>query len=94
MDIGVNQRCLGAVEADALAKRILEQEPSAWNEQLLRQQMYEVHKDTESIVLLFCDEEWPEGACEPALACLPKAEASLGLGGGAFDPWTRVSAAG
>ncbi len=61
MDIGVNQRCLGAVEADALAKRILEQEPSAWNEQLLRQQMYEVHKDTESIVLLFCDAEWPEG---------------------------------
>ena len=28
-------------------------------EQALRQQSYEVHRDTQSIVMLFCDEEWP-----------------------------------
>ena len=61
MDIGVDQRCLGAVEMQALKERILEQEPAAWAEQAIRQQTYEVHKDTESIVLLFCDESWPKG---------------------------------
>lgn len=61
MDIGVPQKRLGPVDSDALRARILEQEPAAWREQLLRQQEYEVHKDTESIVLLFCDEEWPDG---------------------------------
>jgi hypothetical protein len=45
----------------ALKARILEQEPEAWAEQALRQQMYEVHQDTESIVMLFCDESWPDG---------------------------------
>lgn len=61
MDIEVPQRCLGSVDIAALKERILAQEPDAWQEQLLRQQTYEVHKDTESIVMLFCDESWPEG---------------------------------
>ena len=61
MDIGVDQRCLGAVEIQSLKERILAQEPSVWAEQALRQQTYEVHKDTESIVMLFCDESWPKG---------------------------------
>lgn len=61
MDIGVPQKCLGPVDAESLRARILEQEPAVWKEQLLRQQEYEVHKDTESIVMLFCDEEWPDG---------------------------------
>ena len=61
MDIEVPQRCLGAVDIAALKERILAQEPEAWKEQLVRQQTYEVHKDTESIVMLFCDESWPEG---------------------------------
>ena len=61
MDIDVPVRDLGAVDASALAERILTQEAAAWNEDLSRQQTYEVHKDTESIVMLFCEEEWPDG---------------------------------
>jgi len=45
----------------ALKERILAQEPEAWREQAVRQQLYEVHKDTESIVMLFCEESWPDG---------------------------------
>jgi hypothetical protein len=61
MDIKVEQKCLGPIDIEVLRSRILEQEPQAWHENLLRQQVYEVHRDTESIVMLFCDEEWPEG---------------------------------
>ena len=61
MDIGVEQKLLGKVDIDALRDSILSQDDLAWQEQALRQQNYEVHKDTESIVMLFCDEEWPEG---------------------------------
>lgn len=61
MDIDVDQRCLGPVDMAAIRERILAQEPSAWTEQALRQQSYEVHKDTESIVMLFCEESWPDG---------------------------------
>ena len=61
MDIGVDQRDLGPVDMEALRERVLAQEPAAWAEQAIRQQMYEVHRDTESIVMLFCDEGWPEG---------------------------------
>ena len=61
MDIEVPQRRLGAVDITALKQRILDQEPEAWDEQTIRQQTYEVHKDTQSIVMLFCDESWPDG---------------------------------
>ncbi len=61
MDFGDQQRCLGDVDVAALSDRILQQDQAAWEEQALRQQTYEVHKDTESIVMLFCDEEWPDG---------------------------------
>jgi hypothetical protein len=61
MDIEVPLRRLGEVDMQALRDAILAQEPSAWNEQLLRQQDYDVHRETESIVLLFCDEDWPDG---------------------------------
>jgi hypothetical protein len=61
MDFGEDQRCLGPVDIQELSGRILSQEPAAWTEQALRQQMYEVHQDTESIVMLFCDESWPDG---------------------------------
>ena len=43
MDIEVEQRCVGEVDIQALSDRILAQEPEAWQEQLLRQQTYEVH---------------------------------------------------
>lgn len=61
MDIEVPVKPLGDVDADALRARILEQEREAWLEDLGRQQTYEVHRDTESIVMLFCDEDWPNG---------------------------------
>ncbi len=61
MDIDVDQRCLGAVDIRELKARLLAQEPAAWAEQTIRQQTYEVHRDTESIVMLFCDESWPAG---------------------------------
>ena len=60
MDIDVEQKCLGEVDIQALSDRILAQGPEAWAEQEIRQQSYEVHQDTESIVMLFCDESWPE----------------------------------
>jgi len=61
MNIDGAQRLLGEVDIQELKQRILAQEPEAWTEQTIRQQMYEVHKDTESIVMLFCDESWPDG---------------------------------
>ena len=60
MDIGVEQKCLGEVDIQALSDCVLAQEPEAWTEQAVRQQTYEVHQDTESIVMLFCDEGWPK----------------------------------
>lgn len=61
MDIGVDQKCLGMVDVQALTDTILAQDQSVWIEQAIRQQLYEVHRDTESIVMLFCDESWPDG---------------------------------
>jgi hypothetical protein len=61
MDFGDDQRCLGQIDMQALGERILSQEPEVWAEQAIRQQKYEVHRDTESIVMLFCDESWPDG---------------------------------
>jgi hypothetical protein len=61
MDIGVEQKCLGQVDIGPLRDQILAQPPAAWREQLSRQQTYEVHRDTESIVMLFCEESWPDG---------------------------------
>lgn len=61
MDIGVEQKCLGQIDITELRERILAQPRDAWEEQAIRQQSYEVHQDTESIVMLFCDESWPEG---------------------------------
>lgn len=60
MDIDVNHRCLGEFDSRALRDRILAQPAEAWTEQAIRQQTYEVHRDTQSIVMLFCDEGWPD----------------------------------
>lgn len=59
MDIDVAQKCLGELDIGLLKETILAQEATAWSEQTHRQQVYEVHRYTESIVLLFCDNEWP-----------------------------------
>jgi hypothetical protein len=60
MDFGNRVRSLGAVDAAPLRDRILTQPPEAWTEFGLRQRAYDVHHDTESIVLVFCDEAWPD----------------------------------
>ena len=54
-------RELGAVDSDALISSILAQEDAAWHEQQHRQKAYEVHRDTESMVMVFAEETaWPE----------------------------------
>ena len=60
MDFGNRERSLGAVDVGPLRDRILAQPPEAWTEFGLRQRTYDVHHDTESVVLVFCDEAWPD----------------------------------
>ena len=50
---------LGTLDIDALRDIILAQDREAWLEQQHRQDAYEEHRATESIVLIFCD-GWPE----------------------------------
>ena len=48
------------MDVEPLRVRILAQEESAWYEQKLRQNEYDVHRYTESIVLVFTDGSgWP-----------------------------------
>ena len=61
MDIDTRIRELGAVDSGPLAAAILAQDEEAWREQEHRQRAYEVHQDTESMVLVFTEESaWPE----------------------------------
>jgi hypothetical protein len=60
MDIGVPIRNFGQVAMQALADAILAQNEAAWSENVQRQNDYEVHEQTRSIVLLFADVgAWP-----------------------------------
>jgi quercetin dioxygenase-like cupin family protein len=60
MDIEVPIRCFGKVDMEPLAEAILAQDEAAWNENVQRQQDYEVHEQTRSIVLLFAEvKDWP-----------------------------------
>ena len=60
MDIDVPLRELGAIDTTALREAILSQEEAAWHEDEYRQQSYEVHDQTQSIVLVFTDgSNWP-----------------------------------
>lgn len=61
MDIGIPLRELGAVNVDALREVILSQDDEAWKEDKFRQEAFEVHHATESIVMLFVEiDRWPE----------------------------------
>ena len=61
MDIEAPLRELGPVDMAALQDAILGQEEAAWSEHSYRQQEYDVHKDTASIVLVFTHgENWPQ----------------------------------
>ena len=61
MDIGIPLRELGAVDSTPLIEAVLAQEEAAWLEDKYRQEAFEVHHSTQSIVLLFVDmDRWPD----------------------------------
>lgn len=61
MNIGTPLRELGPVDSSALRDSVLSQEAPAWNEDKYRQEAFEVHHATQSIVLLFVDiARWPD----------------------------------
>ena len=61
MNIDSLIRNLGPVDNEALVEAVLGQEEEAWREDRYRQQAYEVHRQTESIVLIFAHlDRWPE----------------------------------
>ena len=55
MNIGIPLRDLGAIDIAPLREAILAQPAEAWLEQTRRQQDYDVHRYTQSIVLVFTD---------------------------------------
>jgi hypothetical protein len=60
MDIGSPIRCCGELDVAPLAAAIAAQGEEAWNEHEHRQKDYEVHRQTQSIVLLFAElAHWP-----------------------------------
>ncbi len=60
MKIDTPLRKLGEVDSTPLRERILAQEEAAWHEDSYRQKVYDVHRETESIVLVFTHgENWP-----------------------------------
>ena len=60
MDIDIPLRELGPIDSDALREAILAQDEIAWNEDKYRQEEFEVHHATESIVLVFVViDKWP-----------------------------------
>lgn len=61
MNIDTPLRELGGFDSTALRDAILAQGDEAWNEDNYRQEQFEVHHATQSIVMLFVDlERWPE----------------------------------
>lgn len=61
MNIDKPLRKLGSFDSSALREAILLQEDDAWNEDKYRQEQFEVHHATQSIVVLFVDlDRWPE----------------------------------
>jgi hypothetical protein len=59
MNIDTSLRELGSIDVTPLQQAILAQDDAAWLEQTHRQQTYDVHYNTQSIVLVFCD-GWPD----------------------------------
>jgi len=59
MDIEGSLRELGPVGSGPLIEAILAQDEESWKENQYRQQEYDVHTQTESLVMVFCD-GWPE----------------------------------
>ena len=59
MDIDGSLRELGPVDSAGLIQAVLAQDEEAWKDNQHRQQAYDVHYQTESLVMIFCD-GWPE----------------------------------
>ncbi|MEM9386586.1 MAG: aspartyl/asparaginyl beta-hydroxylase domain-containing protein [Pseudomonadota bacterium] len=61
MDIGQPLSDLGPVPTEDLSRIILSFDDAVWREEQLRQKKYsEVHYNTESVILIFCDhDDWP-----------------------------------
>jgi hypothetical protein len=59
MDIEGSLRELGPVDSQPLIQAVLSQDDEVWKENQYRQNAYEVHTQTESMVMVFCD-GWPE----------------------------------
>ena len=59
MDIEGSLRDLGAVDSSDLIEKVLDQDEESWKANQFRQNEYEVHTQTESLVMVFCD-GWPE----------------------------------
>lgn len=55
MNIDEPMRNLGDVDSAALIDAILQLEDDAWLQNVNRQNEYEVHKQTQSVVMVFCD---------------------------------------
>ena len=55
MNIEVPLRELGPIDNKALSEAVMSLEDSVWKENLKRQEEYEVHRATESIVMIFVD---------------------------------------
>ncbi len=55
MDIDEPMKDLGEVDASALIETVLALDEDAWLANVSRQSDYEVHRQTQSIVLVFCD---------------------------------------
>ena len=61
MNIDTPLRELGPIDTTALSEAILAQDDVAWKEDKYRQEEFEVHHATESIVVLFVDlDKWPD----------------------------------
>ena len=61
MDIGAPIKDLGPVDSAALCDAVVALGEPAWREEEIRQKKYQdVHYDTESVILIFCDHDnWP-----------------------------------
>ena len=60
MDIGEPLKELGEIDIEDLRAAILGLDEESWHQNLHRQQEYEVHKSTKSVVLVFTDGSgWP-----------------------------------
>jgi hypothetical protein len=59
VDIGIPIKDWGEVDTTTLHDAILDQDDLAWEEDDQRQDDYDVHKQTKSIVMLFASQTWP-----------------------------------